>query len=201
MRSSRYIALAAALTALALVPGRDASGREPTSRVEIIDHIPAMREKYPVPKEPNMLFFIERSVNSNTVVYAARMDETGHFDRDTPIDAYWRWYNVDGAHKALNFIERSLAYGVKSVSEPDENGAIGFNVAALPERRLVLKMDKEGHPEALMRLGDHMARLVYVFLEVDDHGLMPSVTAFDIFGIDEATGAALHEHVTLRSAS
>lgn len=192
MRSGRYLALAAALTGLALVPGRGASCRELTSKVEIIDHIPAMRETYPVPKEPNMLFYIERSVNSNTVVYVARMDP------DTPIDAYWRWYNVDGARKALNFIERNLAYGVESVSDPDGNGVIGFNVAALPERRLVLKKDREGHPEALIQLGNHMARLVYVFLEVDDHGLMPSVTAFDIFGIDEATGAALREHVTLR---
>ena len=70
-----------------------------------LDQLPRMRVEFPVPSEPNMLFYVQRSVNSNTVVYAARLDADGAIDPKTPVDAFWRWYNVDGQKKPLNFIE------------------------------------------------------------------------------------------------
>ena len=143
-----------------------------------------------------MLFYIQRSVNSNTVIYSAHVDVQGHLDRSEPIDVYWRWYNVDGHRKALNFFERSMAYGVsldRHVMAP--SNAVAFKVAALPERKLLLERDSRGVPEALIEIGGHLARLVYAYLQVDDHGLLPNVTAIDLFAVDTLTGKALHEHV------
>jgi hypothetical protein len=59
----------------------------------------------------------------------------------------------------------------------------------------LLTQGEAGHPEALIKLGNHTAKLVYVYLLVDDSGLTPTVTALDIFGIDTLTGKALREHV------
>lgn len=186
------VAVAIALLAMATVA---AEGRELTSEVTELDHLPVMRAEFPVPSEPNMLFYIQRSVNANTVVYAARVDSVGHIDPDSPVEAYWRWYNVDGARKPLNFFERTLAYGVTSVARGASGKTVSFRVAALPEREIVLQQDSNGTPEALMKFGDHVARLVYVYLKVDDSGLIPQVTALDLCGIEVTSGRALHEHV------
>ncbi|MDE2110130.1 MAG: DUF4833 domain-containing protein [Alphaproteobacteria bacterium] len=175
----------------------EANARALTSQVTELDHIFRVRPEYPVPDDPNILFYIERSVNSNTVVYAAHFDSNGHVDWNSPVDAYWRWYNVDGHRKPLNFIERMMAYGVKAVVHgPD--GTTTFKVAALPERKLVLDLDSHGHPEALMRFAGRWVKLVYVYLQVDDSGFLPDVTSMDIFGTDKITGAALREHVVPR---
>src|SRR5437763_9064848 len=109
----RLIVRAAAAVCLFLAAHLEADALELTSSVTELDQIPRMRPEYPVPNEPYMLYYIERSVNSNTVVYAAHTDSRGRIDPDTPVDAYWRWYNVDGHRKPLNLIERLIAYGVR----------------------------------------------------------------------------------------
>jgi Domain of unknown function (DUF4833) len=185
--------LACAAVVASLAASGQADGRELTSQVTELAQIPRVRPEFPVPNEPHMLFYIERSSNSNTVIYAAHLDADGQIDRDTPVNAYWRWYNVDGHKKPLNFIERMMAYGVKSVAH--KGSSASFDVAALPDRRISVDLDGSGHPEALMQIDGRTVKLVYVYLQVDDHGLMPDVTAMDIFGIDKATGKAVREHV------
>jgi Domain of unknown function (DUF4833) len=191
----RFFVGVVAVMSLTFAANVDANGRELVSQVTELDHIPSVRPEFPVPNEPNMLFYIQRSVNSNTVIYAANRDSNGSIDPTAPIVAYWRWYNVDGHKKPLNFIERMMAYGVKSVARGGPNGAVTFKVAAMPEQTISVDLDNHGHPEALMKIGERWIKLDYVYLQVDNSGLLPSVTAMDIFGIDKLTGKALRDHI------
>jgi len=191
----RLLICAVAVAGLMLALNGEAFGREPTSQVTELDQMLRVRPEFPVPNEPNMLFYIERSVNSNTVIYAANQDSHGRIDPDTPVSAYWRWYNVDGHKKPLIPIERMLAYGVSSVSHDGPRGAVTFKLAAVPERKIVVDLDGYGRPEALMQIGDRWIKLVYVYLYVDDSGIWPEVPALDIFGIDKLTGKPLREHI------
>ena len=169
-----------------------AAARSLSIAVEEIDHIPRLRNEFPVPNEPNMLFYIQRSVNANTVVYVAPAECRRTAD---PVNVYWRLYNIDGHTRSLNFVERVLAYGVNSVVVRPPPAATSFRIAAIPELELILEEDAAGHPEAVMQFAHRTARLVYVYLQVDDRGIMPRVTALDLFGIEQGTGKALHEHV------
>jgi hypothetical protein len=180
---------------LILTPQVEAGARALTTQVTELDKIPRVRPEYPVPDDPNMLFYIERSVDANTVVYAANLKPTGQIDPDSPVEAYWRMFNADGRRKPLIMIERMLAYGVKSVTRSKTGDAVSFKVAALPEWEIRMAPDDHGHPEALMQFGDHTAKLVYVYLQVDDSGLMPKVTSLDLFGIDKLSGKPLQDHV------
>ena len=185
-----------AFVVLAFINCAPALARDLKSNVSEIAQIPTLRADYPVPKEPNMLFYIQRSVNSNTVIYAARIDAQGRLDKSQPVEAYWRWYNVDGHRKALNFLERHMAYGVSADRRAKTvANRVAFKVVALPEKELFLERDSQGAPHALIQMGDHLARLVYAYLQVDDSGWMPDVKAIDLFGIDTTTGKSLHEHV------
>jgi hypothetical protein len=181
---------------LLVLPGLDgeAGARQLASQVTELDAVPRLRPEYPVPDEPDMLFYIERSSNSNTVVYAARRGANGALDTGTPVEAFWRWFNVDGQKKPLNFIERMMAYGVHS-NRAAAGQPVTFEITALPERSLTLDLDDNKHPEALIQIGGHTARLVYVYLNVIEGGLMPKVPSLDIFGVDKSSGKALHEHI------
>ena len=194
-KARRLVICVAAFAGLTLTASIDAYGREATSQVTELDQIVRVHPEYPLPNEPNQIFYIERSSNSNTVIYAANLDAHGQIDPNTPVKAYWRWYNVDGHRKLLNFAERMMAYGIKSVAHGGPNGAASFKVAAVPERTIAVDLDAEGRPEALMRIGGRWAKLVYIYLQVDDSGLLPKVPALDIFGIDKLTGKPLREHI------
>jgi hypothetical protein len=191
----RRLVLTIAVVLGSLVALEPAAARKLASQVLQLNRIPNVRPEFPVPSEPNQLFYIQRSVNANTVVYAAHVDAHGRFDADSPVDAFWRWYNVDGKRKPLNFVERTMAYGVKILSSAAPGHSIAVRIAALPERKLLVDRDDKGQPEALIQIGDRMAKLVYVYLQVDNSGFMPNVTSMDLFGLDKATGKALREHV------
>jgi hypothetical protein len=185
-RSTAALVMVAALAAPALA-------RQFTSSISETGAIAPLRPEFKTPEEPNQLFYVQRSPNSNTIVYAARLDAQGNFDK-TPVEAFWRKFNIDGSKQPLNFIERMMAYGV--TVDPQKPGQpITFTIAALPERKLTLAMDAQHRPEALMQIGGRTVKVAYVYLQVVEGGLTPQVPSLDILGTDTASGKAVHEHL------
>jgi Domain of unknown function (DUF4833) len=182
------------LALLVLVMALPADARDFTSSVNETGEIVHLRPEFKTPDEPNQLFYIQRSPNSNTVIYAAALDRHGDFDAKAPVEAFWRKFNIDGSKQPLNFMERMMAYGVR-MDAVKPGRPITFSVAALPDRKLTLAMDAQHHPEALMQVGSHTVKLAYVYLQVVKGGLMPSVPSLDIFGTDTESGKGVHEHL------
>lgn len=182
------------LVLLAMLAALPAAARDFSSSIEQSAEIMHLRPEFKVPDEPNQLFYVQRSPNSNTVVYAARLDAQGNFDSRAPVEAFWRKFNIDGSRQPLNFIERMMAYGVK-LEAHKAGQPFAFTIASLPQRRLTLSMDARHHPQATMAIGSRTVKVVYVYLQVEESGLMPNVPSLDIFGIDTANGKAVHEHL------
>jgi len=171
-----------------------AGARDFSSTVSESNEIVHLRPEFKVPDEPGQLFYVQRSPNANSVVYAARLDAKGNFDSRNPVDAFWRKFNIDGSKKNLNFIERMMAYGVR-VTAARQGQPVTFTIAALPERRLTLGWDAQHHPQATMTIGSRTVKLAYVYLQVEEGGLMPDVPSLDIVGTDTASGKAIREHL------
>jgi hypothetical protein len=178
----------------ALLMALPAEARDFTSQISESGEIPKLRPEFKVPDEPNQLFYVQRSPNANTVIYAANLDAKGNLNSATPVQAFWRKFNIDGSKQSLNFIERMMAYGVR-LDSPKAGKPVTFSIAALPERKLTVSWDSAHQPEALMQIGSHMVKVAYVYLQVVEGGLMPKVPALDIFGTDIASGKAIHEHL------
>ena len=179
------------LVLIALLAALPAQARSFSSSVSESNEIVHLRPEFKVPDEPNQLFYVQRSPNANTVVYAAKLDAKGDFDTRTPVEAFWRKFNIDGGKKSLNFIERMMAYGVRvTAGQP-----ITFTIAALPERKLTLGSDAQHRPQATMVMGGRTVKLAYVYLQVEEGGLMPDVPSLDIVGTDIASGKAIREHL------
>lgn len=189
--------MARLLLVLLLLFALPATAREFASSVSEGNEILHLRPEFKIPDEPNQLFYIQRSPNSNTVVYAAKLDAHGDFDSDAPVDAYWRKFNIDGSRQPLKFVERLMAYGAR-VDTIRSGQPITFHVVALPDRKLTLAMDAQHHPEALIQIGGRTVKLSYVYLQVEEGGLLPKVPSLDIFGTDIASGKAIHEHLVQR---
>ncbi|HEY1876652.1 MAG TPA: DUF4833 domain-containing protein [Rhizomicrobium sp.] len=185
------------LLSLVLLAAPPAQAREFTSSVSEGNEVARLRPEFRVPDEPNQLFYIQRSPNSNTVVYSARLDARGDFDSGAPVDAFWRKFNIDGSRQPLNFAERLMAYGVR-VDAARPGQPIAFHITALPGRKLTLAMDAQHRPEALLQIGNHTVKLTYIYLQVVEGGILPKVPSLDVFGTDTATGKAIHEHLIQR---
>lgn len=150
------------------------------------DRLVSPAPEYPVPNDPGMVFFIQRSMNPNTVVYAARHDADGRLDRRRPLTAYWRRFNDEGEARKLSFIENQFAYGVRTSARRDGGWNVRFS--ALPDLGIVLERDETGAPVLTYRPDGQPIDLSFAWLQLDESGMLPSVTGVSLFGERRADG-------------
>lgn len=166
------------------------------SVVTEVASLPVVRPEFPVPSDPGQVFYLQRSSNSNTVVYAARFTQDGKLDPREPLVAYWRRFNTTGEQLPLKMIEDSFAFGVRSraTSDPD---VFRIHIVSYSERPATLRLVEPGRAELLLPVGGRTMRMAYAYAEVDESGLMPSVREVLVMGHDADTGKPLVERIEI----
>ncbi len=190
--------LAAAGSAAALAPFAPPARAAQLQKVRVARNgtLPLMRPDWPVPQEPHQLLFLQRSMNANTIIFAARYDGAGNLAWPDPVHVYWRRYNTDGARKPLKPIERMMAYGV-NVRRRAQPGQFDVSLKPLPQLSFLLLQTGPGQSQALARIGGQKARPVYAYATVNDDGLIPSVTGLSVHGLLPNGGGAISEYFSV----
>lgn len=154
------------------------------------------QSSFPVPPAtPQRLFYIQRTGNTNTIIYDANTISKGRaFDSKKPILVYWIRYADQGQTAPLNYLQRTLAYGVevRPSGKPEE---YEFSFVSYSKRKLHLNIDPAGKPHALIAINGKQAWLNHVFVKMGEKkiGLVPDVKYVELFGTDPQTGAAVYE--------
>jgi hypothetical protein len=152
----------------------------------------AAGEAFPVPTDANQIFYVQRSINSNTIVYTARLGDDGKLDPKRPVDVFWRRFNDEGERKELSAIERSMAFGVKAEPVAGQPGSFMIRVVSYPKRAALLTI-ADGVPRLEMTVGGVAAKLDHAWLDVDDSGSVPSVNRVDLYGFAVSDGRPVTE--------
>ncbi len=73
-------------------------------------------DTFPIPPvNKNMMFYLQRTPNTNTIIYALNFKNDNTINENTPIKVYWIRYTEPGQPiKGLSAIQRQFAYGIKS---------------------------------------------------------------------------------------
>jgi hypothetical protein len=183
----------AALAALFAFGAADVSDAVEVRSVRVAESasLPKVQPNWPVPRDKGQAFYLQRSTNKNTIVYAARFDAAGNLDPKNPVAVYWRRFNDDGAAKGLKRIEH-LLYGVRTRAGA-QPGTFTVSLRRLPQLAMQVRQTGPGAVELLMRVGGKTVVPVYAYAEVDSSGLIDQLTGFTVFGRDPATGAYVSE--------
>ncbi|MCB0542148.1 MAG: DUF4833 domain-containing protein [Lewinellaceae bacterium] len=154
------------------------------------------QDAYPTPPDGlNRLFYIQRTGNTNTIVYDANVKGEKAFHNDDPINIYWIRYAEDGGTTGLNFLQRTFAYGVKSKKVAGTN-EYEFHLVSYSKKKLRLKFDSKGKPYALLEINGKKMALQKVFVKIEKgttFTLTPKVEYVELFGKDPNTGTAVYE--------
>jgi hypothetical protein len=153
------------------------------------------QNNYPTPPDAvPRLFYIQRTGSPNTVVYDANIGSDGQFKKDNPISVYWLRYSENGQRQDLNYLQRTLAYGVKWSAAGNMNEYI-FHLVSYAQRKFRLKKDGYGRPVVSMTLNGKEAYLKRVFIELEPtlFGLRPNIHYVEIYGVDAQTGRMAYE--------
>lgn len=154
--------------------------------------------RYPEPDEPGQVFYLQRSNNPNTVIYAANLGANGWIDRANPVQVYWRTYNDQGEKKRLSFLERRFAYGMKYRRNSASGRPVRFtaNLVSLPSRKIDIAQPGPGEVTASLPISGTPAELVCVYVEWKaGSGIIPKILHVDIVGKDISTGRRVVERI------
>lgn len=154
----------------------------------------AAQERGVVPDEPNQLFYLQRDPDDNTVIYQLNIVD-GVVDADKPVNVYWIRYAEGGVRKDLNFLQRTMAYGISS--NPLSNGDFELRLAAYkghPLRLGYCQTDKTYN--VYTTINNREAVLERIFVRIDGgSALSPNILYFELTGRDVTTGARVSERI------
>jgi hypothetical protein len=150
---------------------------------------------YPTPTDNNMLFYIQKSFNTNAVVYTANIAEDGKLDPKEPVKVFWRRYQEDGRKRELKYIEKKFAFGVNFKKVKGKDNAYVFTLVSLKKMKLFITQDKNGNPKIATKIAGQNAQLKRVFVTAEHKKLLPKVFYVEVFGRDLKTGKFLYEKI------
>jgi hypothetical protein len=167
------------------------AGENPIGRV--VDpiqpvHSSFSNDNFPVPAGiPNMLFYLQRDPDANTVVYQLNLTEQGALNEAEPVKAFWIRYGEKGQQKELNYIHRKLAYGLHFKRLGPERHE--FRFVSHDNIRFELTKGKDGNFKVNCSIFDKPANLKKMYVRIEGGTFwVPNVRYVDFTGIEEATG-------------
>jgi hypothetical protein len=148
---------------------------------------------YPVPPvNKQRLFYLQRTPNSNTIVYEVNMGNDGKPDNDEPVKVYWLRYAENGQKQDLNYIQRKFAYGLTAKSL--DNGNFDIRFVSYKKFPLTLMKANDGKYHIFAHIAQKQVMLDRIFVKIDGGSFwLPNVTYVEIKGSDPQTGKEIVE--------
>ena len=143
----------------------------------------------------NTLFVIERSMNTNKVVYEANFLKYGKLNSEKPVNVYWRLYENNGEREELSYLEKIAAYGIEFEAIVKNKTSYYFHVNALKSRKIRLKLDENNKAFCIMTVSGKQAKLEKIYVKTTDSFFTPGVEYIHIFATDLTTGKPVSEKI------
>lgn len=154
------------------------------------------QDTFPVPVgNPNQLFYLQRTSNTNTIVCELNLDSKGKPDEESPVHVFWIRYTEGGIRKELNYIQRVFAYGIKS--QPEGNGSYRLHFVSYKKNTFLLMLSpRDNKYHVYATINQKQALLNRVFIKIDGGSFWsPNVIYMEMKGIDVATGKEVVERI------
>ena len=154
--------------------------------------------QFPEPERTSeRLFYIQRSLNKNTVVYDACFDEQGKLIADSPVKIYWIRYDEEGQTMPLRFFEKQFAFGVKIQKLEGKNYDYKITLAAWPQRAIYLRQLAPYKVVAYLNINGVDTELDHIFIGSDPGGSLTKAEYIEVYGVMQNSSTINYERILL----
>lgn len=163
-----------------------------------LDLITKSITKYPTPEGVNnMLFYVQRTINTNTIVYTLNLDKEGRINETEPIKAYWIKYAQDGKIDPLTFIQRNYAYGIKVKLIDNEKKSFLFEFVSYSKRKFYLmKSTVDNQYHAYGYINNKLTILNNIMVRIEGGSFwLPNVKSVEVSAKDPSSSAIITETI------
>jgi hypothetical protein len=151
---------------------------------------------YPVPPaNDRSLFYIQRTKNTNAIVYEANMLPDGRIDTTDPVKIYWIRYSSDSTTAGLTSIQRTYAYGVNATELSQQKNSFVIKFNAYKKRNIFLMpAGNEKRYAAFTSINGKMAELKKIFISTSGGTFwFPKIEYVELSGRDPSGHQAVVE--------
>ncbi len=151
---------------------------------------------YPIPPvNENSLFYIQRSKNTNAIVYEANRMPDGKINTEDPVKIYWIRYSSDSTKEDLTLIQRKYAYGVNARSYNGLKNSFVIQFVAYKKRNIFLLPSSNGKRySAYININGKLAELKKIFISTSGGSFwFPTIDYVEITGKDPGSQLMLVE--------
>lgn len=138
-------------------------------------------ESYPVPNGiDNLLFYIQRNLNMNTVIYALNRQLNGMIDEVYPMKVFWIKYTDGGVKTELNYIQtKAFGYTSKKIN----NSTFEIQMDSYHELRFFLAKNEAGTScDIITKINGEDSKLKNIYVYANEFGLFPKVEYVELYG-------------------
>ena len=144
-----------------------------------------------------MLFYLQRTINRNTLIYELNYEATGEINSKEPIKVYWIDFEYGGGKSELTFAQRKFAYGVRS-NRIDKIKNI-YEISLVSYDHIKIRIAPYGSDNlyrAEIVIKDKIAILDKILIQiVGGTHVNPLISFIELTGHDPGTGALVSERI------
>ena len=151
---------------------------------------------YPVPPvNENSLFYIQRSKNTNAIVYEVNRTHDGKINTGDPVKIYWIRFASDSSTDDLTLIQRKYAYGINSRPYNGQKNSFVLQFVAYKKRNIFLLPVNNGKRYvAFTNINGKLAELKKIFIATSGGSFwFPTIDYVELIGKDPASQLILTE--------
>jgi hypothetical protein len=147
---------------------------------------------FPTPTgNSNQLFFLQRSQNTNTIVYELNLKE-GAMDTTQPVHIFWICYAEKGQREELTGIQRKYAYGLETKFISKDRYELHFLANKKYFVLLMKGVDNKYHVYDTINQKEVILSRIYLQLK-GGSPLSPKIDYVTLTGIDPDSGKEVFE--------
>lgn len=149
------------------------------------------------PKSEDLLFYLQRTLNSNTVIYELNRKSDGEVNPDEPIKIQWIRYATDSTYEPLNYAQRNFAYGIDAKMIDEYKKSFVFYFVSYKEKPLYLfKSPYDNKYHVYTYINNKLSILDKVFVQIDGGTFwLPEIRYVEISGTVPPASEKLSEKI------
>ena len=162
-------------------------------------HVTQAQVFYPVPQRTeNMLFYLQRSFNKNTIIFETEILADNKLNSEKPVKMYWIRYEEDSCVEELSFIQRK-AFGLKCISIDETESSFLLINSKISKLKIIVKKSPSGNYRAYLIINNQLTELERVFIKASNNifGMPISFEYIEVSGISTESGKTNIERINL----
>lgn len=151
----------------------------------------------PVPKGKHLLFFLQTSPESHTLIYELNYNSEGILDPDNPVKGARVSYEAQGGYKVLGQVEKRAPYGIRC--KDIGNGGYEIRLSAYKKFPMyLLKSEKDNKYHMYIQDMGQQLLLKRVFVKVNGGSFwFPKIIYIDLITTNSETGIEILKRINI----